>query len=490
MAMKSPLIKIYVTALLIMHGSVRPTHKLITHKPIKRKKKEQEEDVLHYELTSTELPKGTSLIAPKILGKAYFENRESTDSLIRSLIKHWTENGSFVHEHFSDFFLSKLNGFEQTDVASMKELLHRNDDVNAHLFKLKNPYLTQRYKADKKYRLNIENAAAEKSGIEWDSNPSFITQKSYAITPSDKNPNCIMFFCENLTITSLRPSSWPMKNVEISNLVSIPILYVDVDYDVTSRLFKITFPSLRSVTRFRFQELDLIVRTVLDRVARLASDASASADKLDFRIKFFDFTCHETIFPQDDHRLNGLTPQLLSSRLLPGDDAGAELTYGTTPTGVLKHEDDQRDSKYGFGVRPGDSPSDAEGISPVSTLDGNSSVESSSIGSVLERPVVRWPSSSSQSKPSTTALIVHVDRGVSSFVNFKPFVPQSLSLSLSPAHTPRASPVLTSLKRPRSASSHSPKIGGRTRAVRRVYRKRFTVRRRAQWGKRRTIHAH
>jgi len=488
MAMKSPRIKIYVTALLIMHGSVRPTH---THKPIKRKKKEQEQeqDVLYYELTSTELPKGTSLIAPKILGKAYFENRESTDSLIRSLIKHWTKNGSFVHEHFSDLFLSKLNGFEQTDVASMKELLHRNDDVNAHLFKLKHPYLTQKYKADKKYRLNIENAAAEKLDIEWDSKHSFITEKSYAITPSDKTPNCIMFFCENLTIPSFRPSSWPMRDVEISNLFSIPILYVDVDYDDTSRLFKITFPSLRSVTRFRFQDLDLIVRTVLDRVARLASDASASADKLDFRIKFFDFTCHETIFPQDDHRLNGLTPQLLSSRLLPGHDAGAELTYGTTPTGVLKHEDDQRERTYGVGVRPGDSPSDAEGISPVSTHDGSSSVESSSIGSDLERPV-RWPSSSSQSKPSTTALIVHVDRGVSSFVNFKPFVPQSLSLSLSPAHTPRASPVLTSLKRPRSASSHSPKIGGRTRAVRRVYRKRFTVRRRAQWGKRRTIHAH
>ena len=104
-------------------------------------------------------------------------------------------------------------------------------------------------------------------------------------------------------------------------------------------------------------------------------------------------------------------------------------------------------------------------------------------------------------------LIVRIDDRVASFVNFEPNVHEDVSLS--PLYTPRQTPLdlprfihsshtekpkrrsrSRSRKRRRlsnpliagSSSHHSPttSIGGRqqTRVIKRVYRKRFTVRRR------------
>ena len=125
--------KIKVTAIVSMHGSVRPKEIPTVTKPqsqLKQTRRKSKPQVSHYfELTSQPLPQdnSTSLIAPQILGKSYYENKEATDSFVDVLIKRWIKFGSSVHEHFSDFLLSKLNEFEKSEVGEMHKLLNDND---------------------------------------------------------------------------------------------------------------------------------------------------------------------------------------------------------------------------------------------------------------------------------------------------------------------------------------------------------------------------
>jgi hypothetical protein len=286
-------------------------------------------------------------------------------------------------------------------------------------------------------------------------------------------------------------------------------VFVKVEYDHhISKLFTITFPSHNHHNRFTFENLDQILRTVLEKIARYSTIAASDADNLVFVIDFFDFTCYDTIFPQDG-RLKDLTPHLLSYKKLPdagsGADGGtaAKLIYGTTNKDFTEYETRKRKT-YNKGVRVGDS--DAEGISSISTHDDSIG---SSIGSSIESPVVHSSSSGSPTASSNPVLVVELDAGVASFVNFEPSVHPVVPSS--PLFTPRSpnrvfpgfikgpdsdsdtkKPKRRSPSRKRrrssnplivgSSSHHSPSIGGRqrTRVVRRVYRKRFTVRRRGR----------
>jgi hypothetical protein len=477
-------IKIYVTGIVSMHGSTRPKEI-----PTVARSKHLSSVSHYYELTSQWLPQDTSLIAPQILGKSYYENRESTDSFVDDLIKRWNKSGSSVHEHFSDFLLSKLNEFEKSEVGEMHKLLDDNDrePARVRLFELKNSHLSKKYLAEQDTRLDIVKAMAEKSGVNWGRQPVTIKQKSYSIRMTDRYPNCIKFFCDNLNIAS--PSTFPL--VVPVQLLSFDV-FVNVEYDHISKLFTITFPSHNPHNRFTFDNLNLILRTVLEKIAPLCVNP-AVVDNLVFIIDFFDFTCYDTIFPQDG-RLKDLTPHLLSYKKLPGGSgAAAELIYGTTNEDFTEYETRKR-KIYNKGVRVGDS--DPEGISSVSTHDDSigSSIDSSIDASSPH--VVRWPSGSAAAS-SNPVLVVQVDPGVASFVNFEPSVHPVVPSS--PLFTPRSpnrvfpgfiqgpDSYTKKHKRRRSpkrrkSSHHSPSIGGRqrTRVIKRVYRKRFTVRRRGR----------
>jgi hypothetical protein len=491
-------IKIYVSAIISMHGSTRPKEI-----PTVARSKHLSSVSHYYELTSQRLPPDTSLIAPQILGKSYFENRESTDLFLRKLITQWRTTGSPDHEYFSDFLLSKLNEFEKSEFGDMRKLLEANDRelARVRLFELKKPHLSKKYLAEQATRLDIEAAAAEKSGVNWGRQPVTIKQKSYSIRTTDRYPNCIKFFCDNLDLAS--PSTFslfvPVK------LLSFDV-FVKVEYDHISKLFTITFPSHNPHNRFTFENLDQILRTVLEQIARYSTIAASDADNLVFVIDFFDFTCYDTIFPQDG-RLKDLTPHLLSYKKLPGGSGAgsgvaAELIFGTIDKYNVEEEKYKR-IKYDSGLRHGDS--DAEGISSVSTHDDSigSSIDSSIDASSPH--VVRWPSGSAAAS-SNPVLVVQVDAGVASFVNFEPnvhpvvpssplFTPRSPNRvfpgfiqgpdSDTKKHKRRRSP---SPKR-RKSSHHSPSIGGRqrTRVIKRVYRKRFTVRRRGRRGGSKTL---
>jgi hypothetical protein len=501
-------IKIYVTGITSMHGSTRPEeiHTVTQSKHLS--------SVYRFKLGSQRLPQETSLIAPQILGKSYFENRESTDSFLRKLITQWRTIGSPDHEHFSDFLLSKLNEFEKSEVDEMHKLLDANDrePARVRLFELKKPHLSKKYLAEQATRLDIKAAAAEKSGVNWGRQPVTIKQKSYSIRSMDRHPNCIKFFCDNLDLAS--PLTFQPLPVFVKLSHDYQVL-ANVEYDDESTLFTITFPSHNPLNRFTFDNLNLILRTVLEKIARYSTIAASDADNLVFVIDFFDFTCYDTIFPQDG-RLKDLTPHLLSYKKLPGAGSGAgsgaaaELIFGTIDKYNVEEEKYKR-IKYDRGLRHGDS--DAEGISSVSTHDDSigSSIDSSIDASSPH--VVRWPSGSAAAS-SNPVLVVELDDGVASFVNFEPSVHPVVPSS--PISTPRSpnrvfpgfiqgpdsdtkkykrrsrSPKRRKSSEPLivgSSSHHSPSIGGRqrTRVVRRVYRKRFTVRRRGRRGGSKTL---
>jgi hypothetical protein len=387
----------------------------------------------------------------------------------------------------------------------MRKLLEANDRelARVRLFELKKPHLSKKYLAEQATRHSIEEAAAEKFGVNWGRQPVTIEQKSYSIRRTDRYPNCIKFFCDNLDIAS--PSTFPLF-VPVK-LLSFDV-FVKVEYDHISKLFTITFPSHNPHNRFTFDNLNRILRTVLEQIARYSTIAASDADNLVFVIDFFDFTCYDTIFQQDG-RLKDLTPHLLSYKKLPGGSGAgsgvaAELIFGTIDKYNVEEEKYKR-IKYDSGLRHGDS--DAEGISSVSTHDDSigSSIDSSIDSSSPH--VVRWPSGSAAAS-SNPVLVVQVDAGVASFVNFEPnvhpvvpssplFTPRSPNRvfpgfiqgpdSDTKKHKRRRSPKRRKSSEPPivgSSSHHSPSIGGRqrTRVIKRVYRKRFTVRRRGRRG--------
>ena len=142
---------------------------------------------------------------------------------------------------------------------------------------------------------------AEKSGVTWCRQPVTIKQKSYSIRSTDRPPNCIKFFCENLDLDN--PLSFRPLFVTVKLSSSLDV-FAKVEYDDKSKLFTITFPSHNPLNRFTFENLDQILRTVLEQIA--LRETSADAENLVFIIDFFDFTCYDTIFPQDG-RLMGLT---------------------------------------------------------------------------------------------------------------------------------------------------------------------------------------
>lgn len=427
-------IQFNVTAFVLAHGEVLPT-KYVTHTssgPV--------QDCYQYQLTDEPLPKNTRLYAPQILGKSYYD-RKNTDSFIYAIIRDWNKDYDALndeHGSFINYCLSEIDRFEKHHVRLMEK-------------KLEDEYRSMSESTDQ-LRHDLIEANMHKQDIRWNRHQCSIAEKLYYIDPRDTPPNCIMFFCEGGL------SSYPIDVSKFSkSSIQIPIskyrsIYVYVNYDESSSAFKITVDEARhhedDGVEVNFGDINGIVRTVLQMLLQ------GIPMRVRVNLDILDFTCDDVKF-KGDECLRGLVPKLLSSAKLSHDHMGPNLKYGTTRKHIEPEHSELGRRLPDSGMESYDEPDNGavslerlHGLSvssdAVSEFDGDSVSRSQSI----ERP------SESPGVPPGPSLTVHLIGKVISFGDFGPSV---FERSVSPA-------------RPGPAG----RGGGRSRVIKKVSRKRIT----------------
>jgi len=401
-----------VDAFVFMHGAVHPT---------KLEPSGQTPGCYQYTLSGKPLPDNTKLCAPKILGKSY--HATNIIDFIDTLRLNWDRHPELhARQSFSEFCLSELKTFEQTQVGLMEQEMEASDLIQI----MEDGYTEEGMKR----RLVLEGAMVAKKDIKWDQHEYSIAEKIHYVISRDSFKNCIMFFCKGIICSKPKQD----LRVKIRSIGEIP---VRLSYDSNSKLFKITFDKYQNY-EFSFEQLNDIIRSVV----------TGFTDGLDFNLTLFDFSCCIALF-QDDC-LRGLTPQLLSSTMLSnsGVDGIPKLIYGTI------REDRQQELELlqlqRLGAGHGDgvtSPSPPPSLSP----------------SPYHSPY-SYPSHSPSPSPAhpTSSLVVNL-LGVDSFADFEPILRFESRRSRSDSVSPG-----------RSAGGGS----GRSRLIKKVSRKRNTRRQR------------
>lgn len=412
-----------VVAFVQMHGAVKPT-KLVSSPS------QQTLTCGQYQLTGKPLPRNTTLCAPKILGKSY--HATNTSPFISTLRLEWNKH-PLPRASFSDFCLSKLNAFEQTQRGLMKQEMESSDFIQI----MEVGYTPARIK----HRLVLEGAIVQKSEIKWDEHECSIAEKSYYVVADGSIQNCIMFFCNGI---ELRPTL-QKPTVNISNGRRI---IVWVSYDNRTKLFKITFDNTQK-NEFSFEDLNMIVRGVLTHVTHVTPD--------EFKLTIFDFTCCVALFPDNDDCLIGLTPQLLSSTMLSNSgDGRPKLIYGTIREDRLHNWE----SHVGR-LSAGNTVDAAHNVyaGPASEHDSFTQQSLSLSQSQSESQSQYTAQSLSPAQPPTPSIVVELIGHVDSFADFEP--------------------ISTRVGRSRSVSpSGGVGVGGRGRTRKKAHRKQITRRRR------------
>ena len=296
--MAEPSASFDVDAFVFMHGAVHPT-KLVTGPS------EQTPGCYQYAVSGTELRDKTHLYAPKILGKSYYD-RPDSDEFISGLIRDWINDyDALFGEYggsFSAYCLTQIALFEQEHVLLMKQEIKNHNAANAAGL-----YLDEKSRAQ---RREFEEGIVEKSKCEWAQHRCSIAEKLYSTIPGDSIPNCIMFFCKELSeLSELSVKFSRTQNITV-NLPRDRIVEVIVGYDKKTKVFKIRFTNRPHV--FHFEEIYKIVRTVI-----------MSISDNDINLSIFDFSCSDIVLKKDDECLRGLTPQFMS-----GQDAN--VTFGSS----------------------------------------------------------------------------------------------------------------------------------------------------------------
>ena len=290
--MAEPSASFDVDAFVFMHGAVHPT---------KLGSSIKTPGLYQYKLSGKKLPHKTKLCAPKILGKSY--HATNTIGFIDTLRLKWDKH-HLPGQSFTDFCLSELKTFEQTQRGLMEQEMEDSDFIQI----MEGGYTEERMKR----RLVLEGAIVAKRDIKWeDKHECSIEQKSYHVIKKDRLKNCIMFFCKDIS---------PSKTLQELHIKTISIgeIRAWVSYNSETKLFKITFDRHQDYV-FSFEDLNGIVRSVV----------SGFTDNSDFNLTLFDFACCVALFQYKD--LIDLNPQLLSSTLLSnsGVDGIPKLIYGT-----------------------------------------------------------------------------------------------------------------------------------------------------------------
>jgi len=116
-SMAEPSASLDVDAFVFMHGAVHPT---------KLEPSGQTPGCYQYTLSDKPLPDNTKLCAPKILGKSY--HATNIIDFIKTLRNKWdTHPELHDRQSFSDFCLSELKTFEQTQVGLMEQEMEASD---------------------------------------------------------------------------------------------------------------------------------------------------------------------------------------------------------------------------------------------------------------------------------------------------------------------------------------------------------------------------
>jgi hypothetical protein len=353
-----------VEAFIFMHGAFKPP-KVVTESP------KQTPECYQYNLSCKNLPANTQLCAPKILGKSY--HATNINDFINPLRDKWDEHKS-PGQSFSDFCLSELEKFEQTQVVSMKQEIEDSDFMQ---FMDGGRDTVERTKR----RLVLQGAIVHKTEIKWERYQCSIAEKSYYVIKNDTIENCIMFFCEHIQPDPKQQN--PITMIANKTMVS-------VSYNSSTRHFIITFDKTKN-HEFSFEDINNIVRVV---VSFFTDD--------DFNLTLFDFACCVALF--EDTCLKGLTPQLLSSvTLLNSGGSDQKLVYGTI------REDRQRELELLRFRRVLSDNYDVMSPSPPPSL------------SPLHSPDPSLFATPSPPAHPTPLIVVNLLGGVGSFADFEPF---------------------------------------------------------------------
>jgi hypothetical protein len=242
--------------------------------------------------------------------------------------------------------------------------------------------------------------------MEWRIHSHYIQEKEYQIYPdeevtsSKKLPSCIMIYCD--TVNERVIMGIINKVFEYDSEKGKSITYT-VNYEKASSTFKIDFGDTDETVSL--DDIIFLIKILILTVgpARITFD--------NIMLSIFDLTCDDLSFPNISAA--GERPVLLSSVNSPGDPT---LVYGTIQESRAVEQENQRQKSWASSRHePWDSYQlGVESVSP-SRPPSHSRPPSRSRST---SPVLSHSHSPAAAEPSNTH-VVHLLKGVESFVNFK-----------------------------------------------------------------------
>ena len=352
-----------------------------------------------YTITATPLPSNITLYAPAILGYSYYEDNQ-TENVVKQAVRFLKRSDSSLD--IASAFLLYLKEYRNYKISRLNERCEVMAVPHGH---------------DRSDQLDKKEALTVRTQLEWRKHSHFIKEKEYQIypdqdpNPSTKLPSCIMIYCDNVRemIDDIIETTFNDKTTSYASENGEQIKYT-VTYDKNSSIFTIDFGDT-DADHISFDDITFLIKNLILYIGQPGIMLS------DIKLSIFDLTCDDLLF--QDIIDTGQTSVLLSSVNLPGDPT---LVYGTIQTDRASEMERETHKLWPSTRKVTDSYQ--TGISSVSSSPSHSHSHSPSHSQLAVRP--------------SNIMIVHLNGGVESFVNFELLhachqssFPQPLSHSLS-----------------------------------------------------------
>lgn len=352
-----------------------------------------------YTITATPLPSNITLYAPAILGYSYYEDNQ-TENVVKQAVRFLKRSDSSLD--IASAFLLYLKEYRNYKISRLNERCEVMAVPHGH---------------DRSDQLDKKEALTVRTQLEWRKHSHFIKEKEYQIypdqdpNPSTKLPSCIMIYCDNVRemIDDIIETTFNDKTTSYASENGEQIKYT-VTYDKNSSIFTIDFGDT-DADHISFDDITFLIKNLILYIGQPGIMLS------DIKLSIFDLTCDDLLF--QDIIDTGQTSVLLSSVNLPGDPT---LVYGTIQTDRASEMERETHKLWPSTRKVTDSYQ--TGISSGSSSPSHSHSHSPSHSQLAVRP--------------SNIMIVHLNGGVESFVNFELLhachqssFPQPLSHSLS-----------------------------------------------------------
>jgi hypothetical protein len=358
-----------------------------------------------YTITATPLPSNITLYAPAILGYSYYEDNQ-TENVVKQAVRFLKRSDSSLD--IASAFLLYLKEYRNYKISRLNERCEVMAVPHGH---------------DRSDQLDKQEALTVRTQLEWRKHSHFIKEKEYQIypdqdpNPSTKLPSCIMIYCDNVRemIDDIIETTFNDKTTSYASENGEQIKYT-VTYDKNSSIFTIDFGDT-DADHISFDDITFLIKNLILSIGQPGIMLS------DIKLSIFDLTCDDLLF--QDIIDTGQTSVLLSSDNSPGDPT---LVYGTIQTDRASEMERETHKLWPSTRKVTDSYQ--TGISSVSSSPSPSHSHSHSHS--------HSPSHSQLAVRPSNIMIVHLNGGVESFVNFELLhachqssFPQPLSHSLS-----------------------------------------------------------